>query len=45
MGLLRRRFLVVAAVLELCTPTLQAQMSVTTYHSDNARTGQMTLTP
>src|ERR1700737_4570333 len=49
MGLLRRRFLVIAAVLALCTPALQAQVSVTTYHNDNARTGQntqeTTLTP
>jgi hypothetical protein len=49
MGLLHRRFLVIAAVLALCSPALQAQVSVTTYHNDNARTGQntqeMTLTP
>jgi hypothetical protein len=49
MELPRRRFLVVAAVLALCSLALQAQVSVTTYHNDNARTGQntqeTTLTP
>jgi len=49
MGLLRRRFLPIAAVYALCSPALQAQVSVTTYHNDNARTGQntqeTTLTP
>jgi hypothetical protein len=46
---LQHRFLVIAAMLALCTPRLQAQVSVTTYHNDNARTGQntqeTTLTP
>ncbi|HWS70001.1 MAG TPA: chitobiase/beta-hexosaminidase C-terminal domain-containing protein [Steroidobacteraceae bacterium] len=42
MELPRRRFLVMAAVLALCSPAVQAQVSVTTYHNDNARTGQNT---
>jgi hypothetical protein len=49
MGSRRRRCLAVAAVLAFCSPVLQAQVSVTTYHNDNARTGQntqeTTLTP
>src|SRR3977135_2655089 len=42
MGLLRHRFLGTAVVLAFCSPALQAQVSVTTYHNDNARTGQNT---
>jgi hypothetical protein len=49
MKLPRRRFLGAALVLAVCSPALRAQVSVTTYHNDNARTGQntqeTTLTP
>jgi hypothetical protein len=31
---------VVLALLSICVPALQAQVNVTTYHNDNARTGQ-----